>query len=179
MGVSALALAACEDPNALIPAKAYENVAACVEDGFSQAQCNASFVAAENAYEKAYPKYDSQAECEVNAGPEKCELDHPSSRSGNWRPTMIGFLMGAAAASRIEPQPIVPSASSPTGRATATGQAIGRGTNGNIPVRAAAAPTATQVAKSHTLARGGFGSTASKVAATPSAAASGTRSSGG
>jgi len=180
MGASAFALAACEDSNALVPVKAYENVAACVADGFSQSQCSAAFVAAENAYESAYPKYTSQAECEVNAGPENCELDYPSSRSASWRPSMVGFLMGAAIGSRAQPQPIVPNAASPSGRATATGFPItAHGTGASIPSRVAAAPSASQVAKAHTVARGGFGGTASRVAASASSASPHVRSSGG
>jgi len=170
MGASALSLAACDDPNALIPVKAYDSVAACVADGFSQSRCNAAFVSAENAYEKTYPKYASQAECEVNAGPEHCELDYPSSRSASWRPTMVGFLMGAAIGSSAQPQPIVSNSASATGRATATGFPItARGANASIPVRVATTPSASEVAKSHTRARGGFGSTASKIASSPSA----------
>jgi len=172
MGASALALAACDDPNALVPVKAYDNVTACVADGFSQSQCNAAFVAAENAYEKTYPKYDSQAECEVNAGPEHCELDYPSSKSASWRPTMVGFLMGAAIGSSAQPQPIVSNSASPTGRATATGFPIAaRGANASVPLRVATTPSASEVAKAHTQTRGrgGFGSTASRVASSPSA----------
>jgi uncharacterized protein YgiB involved in biofilm formation len=170
MGASALALAACDDPNALVPVKAYDNVAACVSDGFSQSQCNAAFVAAENAYESTYPKYESEADCEVNAGAENCELDYPSSKSASWRPTMVGFLMGAAIGSSAQPQPLVSNAASPTGRATATGFPISaRGSNTSIPLRVAATPSASQVGKAHTLTRGGFGSTASRVASTPSA----------
>ena len=183
MGVSALALAACEDPDALLPVKAYETVAACVDDGFPEAQCKSAFVSAENAYEKAYPKYESQAECEVNAGPEACELDHPNSRSGSWRPSMVGFLMGAAIGSRVQPQAIVSSAASPTGRATAAGLPLaGSGAVSSIPARAAAAPTAAQVEKAHTQTRGGFGATASRVAASGASGSSGSphaHSSGG
>ncbi|MGE0768365.1 MAG: DUF1190 domain-containing protein [Hyphomicrobiaceae bacterium] len=169
MGACALALAACDDPNALVPIKAYEDVAACVADGFARGQCNAAFVAAENAYETTYPKYASQAECEANAGVEGCELDHPSSRSASWRPSMVGFLMGASIGSRVQPQPIVPHAASPSGRATAGGIPLAaHGANASIPARAASVPSASQVAKAHTTARGGFGGTASKVAATHS-----------
>jgi uncharacterized protein YgiB involved in biofilm formation len=166
MGASAMVLAACEDPNEVIPVKAYETVAACIADGFSQAQCSASQVAAENAYEQAYPKYESKADCEVNAGPGKCEEDHPSSRDANWRPSMLGFMIGAAIGSRMQPQPIVANAASPTGRATATGVPLaGRGANLAMPRSATAPLTSDRVAKAHTQTRGGFGGTASKVAA--------------
>lgn len=179
MGASALALAACDDPNALVPVKAYDSVASCVADGFAQQQCSKAFVAAENAYEKAYPKYDSQVDCEVNAGADRCELDHPNSRSGSWRPSMVGFLMGAAIGSRTAPQPIIANAASPTGRATATGFPISaRGANVSMPARVASnVPNATQVAKAHTVARGGFGGSASRVASSP--AVSHIRSAGG
>lgn len=180
MGASALVLAACEDPNEIVPVKAYSSVAECVADGFAQAQCNASFVAAENAYEQAYPKYESKAECEVNAGPESCELDRPSSRDGSWRPSMLGFMMGAAIGSRMQPQPVVANAASPTGRATATGVPLmGNGANAAVPRGATAAPSAAQVAKAHTQSRGGFGSTAAKVAGSPSASGGAKVSSGG
>ncbi|MEZ5818483.1 MAG: DUF1190 domain-containing protein [Hyphomicrobiaceae bacterium] len=165
MGASALVLAACEDPNELLPVKAYDNVAACVADGFSEAQCSSAMVAAENAYEQAYPKYDSKYDCEANAGTGKCEVDHPSSRSGSWRPSMLGFMMGAAIGSRVQPQPIVANAASPTGRATATGVPLaGRGSSLTMPRHATAPLTQTNVAKAHTHSRGGFGSTATKVA---------------
>lgn len=180
MGASALVLAACEDPNGVVPVKAYESVAACVADGFAQGQCSASFVAAENAYEAAYPKYESKADCEVNAGPGKCEEDHPSSRDANWRPSMLGFLMGAAIGSRMQPQPVVANAASPSGRATPTGVPLaGQGANVNIPRRATALPSAAQVERAHTQSRGGFGGTASKVAASGAASDGGKAASAG
>ncbi|MDX2158775.1 MAG: DUF1190 domain-containing protein [Hyphomicrobiaceae bacterium] len=163
MGVSALTLTACEDPNEIVPVKAYATVSECVADGFSKATCDRSKGAAEDAYDSAYPKYQDQAECEDVAGTGRCELDKPSSRDASWRPSMIGFIMAGA---RAQPQAVVSSATSPTGRATASGVVIaGRGGASSIPARAAAAPTASQITKGHTMARGGFGSTATRVSA--------------
>lgn len=165
MGTGALMLAACEDPNELVPIKAYDTVAACVADGFARNQCAAAHSSAQDSYETAYPKYADQFDCEDNAGEGKCEPDNPNSRTPSWRPSMVGFIIGAMAASRVQPQPIVSSLNSPTGRATATGVPIsGRGTAATVPARAAGAPTAASVAAAHTQARGGFGSTASRVA---------------
>lgn len=165
MGTGALMLAACEDPNELVPVKSYETVAACVADGFADNQCATALRAAQETYEAAYPKYADQFDCEDNAGEGKCEADNPNSRNPSWRPSMVGFMIGALAGSRVQPQPVVSNLSSPTGRATATGVPIaGHGTSASVPARAAAAPTAAAVAAAHTQTRGGFGSTASRVA---------------
>ncbi len=174
MGTGALMLAACEDPNELVPVKAYDSVAACVADGFAKTQCTTALRAAQDNYEAAYPKYADQFDCEDNAGEGKCEPDNPNSRNPSWRPSMVGFMIGALAASRVQPQPVVSSLGSPTGRATATGVPItGRGAAATVPARAAAAPTPTSVANAHTQARGGFGSTASRVAGSGSSASFG------
>jgi uncharacterized protein YgiB involved in biofilm formation len=179
MGASALALAACDDPNEIVPVKAYATIAECAADGVSESACRTSFNEAEKAYEKAYPKYQSRLDCEDNAGPEQCEKDYPNSRDASWRPSMIGFIMGMAAA-RAQPQPVLPNAASPSGRATATGVPLaGRGPNVTMAARGASAPSAAQVAKSHTQARGGFGGSAARIASGSSSPSSASRSSGG
>lgn len=177
IGVSALMLSACEDPNEVVPVKAYDSVATCLADGNDRATCGAALAEAENAYDSAYPKYDAKGDCEANAGADKCELDYPNSRDGSWRPLMTGFLLGMAASSRTPAQPLVANAASPTGRATVSGYPItSRSVNAVVPRQVASAPAASQVAKGHTQARGGFGSTASRVASSGSA---GTASAGG
>jgi uncharacterized protein YgiB involved in biofilm formation len=166
MGAGALALSACEDPNELIDAKAYETVAACVADGRGESDCRSAMATADAAYQQAYPKYDNQFDCEDIAGIGKCEKDYPNSREASWRPSMTGFLIGAALGSRVQPQPLVAHAASPSGRATAGGTPVAAGVATRIPAHSAAAASPTQVAKAHgrapAVSRGGFGATASR-----------------
>ncbi|MGE0702017.1 MAG: DUF1190 domain-containing protein [Hyphomicrobiaceae bacterium] len=164
MGTTALLLAACEDPESVVPVKAYDSVEACIGDGFSQSQCRSAHTAAVDAYDTTYAKYGSEAECEVDAGNGRCEADFPNSRNASWRPSMIGFLMGTAAGTRVQPQAVVANAASPSGRATAAGFAIaGNGVNSTVPAKATYAPTASQVARTQTVSRGGFGSTSARL----------------
>ena len=53
MGVSAIALTACEDPSEIVPVKAYANLEECAEDGYSRATCAQTRGKAEEAYEAA------------------------------------------------------------------------------------------------------------------------------
>jgi uncharacterized protein YgiB involved in biofilm formation len=161
MGASVLALTACSDKSALVPAKVYASIAECTADGtFNAKQCETGMFAAEDAYEEAYPKFDTQEQCEVVAGAGNCEPDRPSSREYHYRPSMIGFLMPVGG-SAVTPQAVVRSASTPSGYATAIGAAVSRtGTSGMIAAAAAGKPRASQVARSSTVSRGGFGSSA-------------------
>lgn len=172
MGATALLLAACDDPNEIVSAKAFTDVAACVADGVDEAACTSAFNAAETAYDTDYPKYASQADCEANAGDGRCEADYPNARNPSFRPVMLGFLMGAALANnRVQPQALVANAQSVSGRATAAGVAVaGQGANVSVPARAATRPAASQIASAHTQSRGGFGATASRVSSAGSAA---------
>ena len=158
MGVSVLALTACGNSE-LLPAKVFASVDECVADGArDRAQCVKAMMAAEDAYEEAYPKFASESQCEDTAGEGRCEKDRPSSRDPQWRPSMVGFMIGAAIGSRVQPQPVLPSTSSTSGYSTAAGVAITRsGTTASIPAAAAARATSAQVA---TTARGGFGTSA-------------------
>lgn len=161
MGVSALALTACSSDSELLPAKAYATIEECVADGsFKKAQCEQALFAAQDAYEAAYPKFESEAQCEETAGEGKCELDRPNSRDRQWRPSMVAFLI-AAGSSRVQPQAIVHSATSASGFATASGAHVARsGSVASVPASAAARPTSAQVTRAVTTARGGFGSSA-------------------
>ncbi|MEZ5856834.1 MAG: DUF1190 domain-containing protein [Hyphomicrobiaceae bacterium] len=168
MGASAVLLTACEDPNEMLAAKAYDSVSACVTDGNDQATCSNAFYAAQDSYNTNYPRYESQYDCEDNAGIGKCEPDYPNARNHAWRPMMTGFLMGAAMNSRVKPQPLVSNEKSESRRSTVGGVFIvSRGFNTSVPARAAKPATSSQIAKAHavasTKARGGFGSTASRV----------------
>ena len=159
MGVSVLALTACSNSE-LLPTKVFASVDECVADGArDRAQCVKAMMAAEDAYEEAYPKFESERQCEDTAGEGKCEKDRPSSRDPQWRPSMIGFMIGAAMGSRVQPQPVLPSTSSTSGYSTAAGVAIIRNgtTAASVPASAAARATSAQVA---TTARGGFGTSA-------------------
>lgn len=159
MGASVLALTACSNSE-LLPTKVFTTVDECVADGVhDRTQCVKAMMAAEDAYEEAYPKFESERQCEDTAGEGKCEKDRPSSRDPQWRPSMVGFMIGAAIGSRVQPQPVLPSTSSTSGYSTAAGVAIIR--NGtaaaSVPASAAARATSAQVA---TTARGGFGTSA-------------------
>lgn len=162
MGASVLALTACGNNSELLPAKVYASVEECVADGArDKAQCETAMMAAEDAYEAAYPKFESEAQCEDIAGEGNCEKDRPSSRDHQWRPSMVGFLIGSAIGSRVQPQPVLPNASSTSGYSTAAGVAIVRsGATASVPASAAARATSAQVTRVATSARGGFGSSA-------------------
>lgn len=161
MGASVFALSACSGGSDLLPTKVYASIEECVAEGtFNASQCEKARFAAEDAYEAAYPKFESQAHCEDVAGEGNCEADRPSSREHSYRPSMVAFLMPIGA-SAVQPQAVLPSASTPSGYSTATGAAVSRtGTAGTIPASAAARPQPAQVAKAATAARSGFGSSA-------------------
>jgi len=161
MGASVLALSACSGGSELIPTKVYASIEECVADGtFNSSQCEKAMFAAEDAYEAAYPKFESETHCEEMAGEGNCEPDRPSSREHSYRPSMIAFLMPIGASS-VQPQAVVRSASATSGFSTATGAAVSRsGVTGAVPASAAARPQPAQVAKAATAARGGFGSNA-------------------
>lgn len=168
MGTGAFILTACEDPNEMLAAESFENVAACVAAGHDEADCTSASETAVMSYEDVHPKYAKQADCEKNAGEGRCEPDYPNAREHSWRPSMLGFLIGTAIASRVEPQPVVANAASSSGRATVGGAPIvGNGQNVTVPARAAAPATVKQIASAHTaattVARGGFGTTAARV----------------
>jgi len=174
MGFSVLALTSCDDPNEIVPVKAYATVDECISDGFSKVVCARSLSAAQEAYDKAYPKYASEEDCEDKTGTGNCEKDYPSRRDSAWRPAMLGFIL---AGSRVQPQAVIANPAVPGGRATAAGVPIsGSGSAARMPLRGAAAPSRSQVAKAQTQSRGGFGSTATRVS---TASTGGSRSSGG
>ena len=162
MGASVLALTACGNNSELLPAKVYASVEECVAEGArDKTQCETAMMAAEDAYEEAYPKFESKGQCEEVAGEGSCEKDRPSSRDSQWRPSMVGFLIGAAIGSRVQPQPVLPSTSSASGYSTAAGIAIARsGTTAGVPASAAGRASSAQVTKVATAARGGFGHSA-------------------
>jgi uncharacterized protein YgiB involved in biofilm formation len=169
MGASVLALTACRDTSALAPAKVYASIEECVAEGtFDSSQCQKAMFSAEDAYEAAYPKFETEAQCEDVAGEGHCEPDRPSSREYSYRPSMVAFMMPFGASS-VQPQAVLRSASAPSGFSTATGASIARtGTTATVAASAAARPQASQVMKATTASRGGFGSSSVAHASTSS-----------
>lgn len=172
MGATAIALSACGGDD-IIDVKQYADVAECTAGGtFDKKQCQDAFIEARDGYEAAYPKYASKHECEDTAGDGECEVDRPNAkaRDQSWRPPMVAFIM---AASRVQPQAVVPNLASPSGLATASGAPVTAraGAGAAIQRSAAARPQAAQVqqgvqtAKAVTASRGGFGSSSASASA--------------
>ncbi|MCB1549724.1 MAG: DUF1190 domain-containing protein [Hyphomicrobiaceae bacterium] len=154
MGVSTLALAACEE--AKTEASIFRTVAECVQSGqFTAKQCEHAQAYAISEHDMAAPRYKTKEDCEAVAGKGQCEhLEGTRREPGTYRPGIAAFMF--AASRSVYPQPLYRKAGSPGQFTTADGRRvparIGRVT---IPQSAAARPTS----KIHTATRSGFGST--------------------
>jgi uncharacterized protein YgiB involved in biofilm formation len=160
LGVSAVALSACEEPK--VDASVYETVQQCKDDpGVSSEQCEKSFKEARSQHASVAPKYSSEADCQADFGAGKCEkAPYRTSRGGSvFMPLMIGYMMGSMIGGRssMMSQPLYRSAKSPKSFRTADNRKVGS-TVGRT--RVARSATTRPSFKSSTIRRGGFGASA-------------------
>ena len=159
MGVSALALAACDNAE---DAAIFENLDQCVaQDGFGLEDCKTNLKKAEEEHVRVAPKYTSVADCEADFGAEKCEIAPQKTQSGGsvFMPLMMGYMMGnlLSGGSRVSTQPLYRAQSDPTNFRTGDNHKVAGKTGiSKVPTQVAKAPTR----KTSTIRRGGFGSTA-------------------
>jgi uncharacterized protein YgiB involved in biofilm formation len=157
MGVSLLALAACEEPK--VDAAVYESVQQCISSGDATAeQCEQNFKEARSQHAAVAPKYASQADCQADFGAGKCEKAPYRTSSGGsvFMPLMMGYMMGSFIGGRrsMASQPLYRSAKSPGTFRTANNQSVGSATGRT---RVASSATARPSVKTSTRSRGGFG----------------------
>ena len=161
MGVSAIALTACEEQQ--VDAMVYDSVQQCVADNeMTREQCQTDYQAAQTAHVQAAPKYTSVEACQVDFGPENCEEAPQRSSSGGsiFMPLMMGYMMGSMLGGRrsgVAAQPLYRSADDSKSYRTADNKKVGSATGRTqVAKSAAAAPTT----KTRTTSRGGFGKSA-------------------
>lgn len=158
LGVSAVALAACEEQK--VDAAVFNNVQQCLDDtSIPQDQCNQSFEEAKAQHAAVAPKYSSKADCQADFGAEQCEQAPYRTNSGGsvFMPLMMGYMMGSMIGGRrsMMSQPLYRSASSPKSYRTADNRNVGSATGRT---RVAKSATSRPSFKSSTMSRGGFGS---------------------
>jgi uncharacterized protein YgiB involved in biofilm formation len=162
MGSAALALAACDEK---VPAGVFENAERCSVSGqYSREQCNAAFADAQREHMRTAPRFESQAECETQFGPNQCqrapESQTAAANNGGhsiFMPLMMGYMLGnMMGGPGYMSQPLYRPAGSQTYYSAAgTGVATGPG-KVNVS-QAAFKPQASAVGS---VSRGGFGSSA-------------------
>ena len=161
MGVSAIALTACEEQQ--VDALVYDGVQQCYADGeMTREQCETDYKAAQVAHIQAAPKYTSVDACQADFGPENCEQAPQRTSSGGsvFMPMMMGYMMGSMLSGRrsgVAAQPLYRSADDAKSYRTADNKKVGRATGRTqVAKSAAAAPRA----KTRTTSRGGSGRSA-------------------
>ena len=157
MGVSAIALTACEEPK--VDAAVYESLQQCINDpDVSREQCEQNYKEARSQHAAVAPKYTSQADCQADFGAGRCEQAPYRSSSGGsiFMPLMMGYMMGSMIGGRrsMMSQPLYRSAASPNTFRTADNMSAGSKTGRTRVTRSA---TTRPSFKSSTISRGGFG----------------------
>ena len=157
MGVSLLALTACEEPK--VEAAIFENVQQCISNGdATPEQCEQNFREAKTQHAAVAPKYASLSDCQSDFGAEKCEQAPYRTSSGGsvFMPLMAGYMMGSllGGGRRMAPQPLYRQASSPGTFRTADNRSISNKTGRSKVARSA---TSRPSVKTQTRSRGGFG----------------------
>jgi uncharacterized protein YgiB involved in biofilm formation len=158
-GVSAIALAACEEPR--VDAAIYDDLQQCIEDpDIPRDQCLAAYKEARSQHASVAPKYSSKEECQADFGDGKCERAPYQSRSGGgiFMPMMMGYMMGSylgGGRRSVASQPLYRSADDAKTYRTADNRKAGS-TTGRTQIASSAASRPS--VKSSTLSRGGFGS---------------------
>jgi len=161
MGVSAIALTACEEQQ--VDAMVYESVQQCFADGgLTREQCETEYTSAKTAHVQAAPKYTSVEACQADFGPENCEQAPQRSSSGGsiFMPLMMGYMMGSMLSggrSGVAAQPLYRSADDKKSFRTADNKNVGAKTGRTQIAKSAAAAPST---KTRTTSRGGFGKSA-------------------
>lgn len=159
MGVSALALGACERAEEV---GVFESAEQCAQiDGFGLADCEASQKVAAAEHIRVAPKYTSVEECEADFGSAQCETAPQQTQSGGsvFMPMMMGYMMGnmLAGGSRAATQPLYRSKDDPKNFRTGDNQKVGGKTGlSKVGSQVARAPST----KTKTVRRGGFGASA-------------------
>lgn len=151
MGLSPLALTACEGGQ---EALVYQSVEQCAAGGVvSSAECETAFAQSKAEAEVNSPRYTSRADCIADFGVEQCG---PAPHSnGFFMPFMTGFLIARALDGRggYYPQPLYRPRSGEW--TTNGGYTVGRNT-GKVMVD----PAAAKPQRAITQSRAGFGSRA-------------------
>jgi uncharacterized protein YgiB involved in biofilm formation len=161
MGVSAIALSACEEPK--VDAAVFESIQQCVDyPGVLKEECEQSFKDAKGQHVAVAPKYTSQADCQADFGAGKCEkAPYQTSNGGSvFMPLMMGYMMGSMLGGRgMGAQPLYRSAQSPGTFRTADNRSVGSKIGAT---RVASSATSRPSFKSSTQSRGGFGRSGSR-----------------
>lgn len=166
MGVSALALSACDE--AKVDAMVYDSLQQCINDPMmTEDQCKANYATARAEHAKVAPKYTARADCEADFGPEHCEQSPYRTRDGGsvFMPLMMGYMMGSMLGGRsgVASQPLYRSADDPRGYRTADNRKVGASTGATKVAQSAARSPSV---KTSTVRRGGFGASARSFGAT-------------
>ena len=157
MGVSAIALSACEEPK--VDAAVYDSVEQCIKaPSVPREECEKSYKEARTQHAAVAPKYSSEVDCQADFGVGKCEQAPYRTSSGGsvFMPLMMGYMMGSFIGGRrsMMSQPLYRSADSSKTFRTADNRNVGS-TTGRT--RVASSATRRPSFKSSTLSRGGFG----------------------
>jgi uncharacterized protein YgiB involved in biofilm formation len=161
MGVSVIALTACEEPQ--VDALVFDSLEQCLADqDTSREICEANFQEARQRHVASSPKYTSQEACEADFGTEQCEQAPQRTQSGGsvFMPLMMGYMMGSmlgGARSGVVSQPLYRSADDSRTYRTADNQKVGTTTGRTQVARSA---TGAPSVKRSTVSRGGFGARA-------------------
>jgi uncharacterized protein YgiB involved in biofilm formation len=175
MGVSVLALSACDQPQEA--AAIFENVDECAKfEGFDLEQCRQNWDVAEQEHVRTAPKYTDIADCQADFGEAQCEKAPQQTSSGGsvFMPMMMGYMMGSMLSgggrSNVATQPLYRSKDDPSNFRTGDNQKV----SGKTGITQVASTTARAPStKTSTVSRGGFGTTAMRTST------SGSRSYGG
>ena len=157
MGVSAIALSACEEPK--VEAAVFESLQQCIDEpSLSREQCEQSYGEASSRHVAVAPKYNSEADSQADFGAGKCEQAPYRTTSGGsiFMPLMMGYMMGSFIGGRssVISQPLYRSADNPKAYRTADNRKVGSATGRTQVAKSAASRPSV---KSRTLSRGGFG----------------------
>ncbi len=154
MSVSAFALTGCEEK---VEAFQFASAESCIVSGeFTEAECQERFEVAKVEHERAAPRYQSRADCEVEHGVEACAPREASAGSGGglWMPLMIGWMMGRSLGGPVATQPLYRSPQAGMARTAGGVNVDAKAGPVSVAKTAAARPAAGKV-----VARGGFGRT--------------------
>jgi uncharacterized protein YgiB involved in biofilm formation len=157
MGVSLIALTACEEPR--VDAAVFDSLQQCFADADkSREECELNYKEARGQHAAVAPKYASEADCQADFGMGKCEKAPYQTSSGGsvFMPLMMGYMMGSMIGGRrsMMSQPLYRSAQSPNSFRTADNRNVGSKTGRTQVARSA---TNRPSFKSSTIRRGGFG----------------------
>lgn len=164
MGVSVIALTACEEPQ--VDALVFDNLQQCLADqDLTREQCETNYSEARNRHVATAPKYTSQQACEADFGSAQCEQAPQQTQSGGsvFMPLMMGYMMGSmlSGPSRVATQPLYRSKDNPGNFRTADNKKVAGKTG---LTKAPASVTKPPTTKTRTVRRNGFGATAARSA---------------